>query len=98
MSFNLTCDEFDPVQTPTSITFMILSFNEDRQLDGGWQGVYKRYVHWLEYCRQVGFNEAAQEPERQKQVDINWKLRIMEADLFYKAALESGGELHFDYV
>lgn len=34
-------------QTPTHITYMCMSYNEDGEPDGGMEGVRRRYVLWV---------------------------------------------------
>lgn len=47
MSMNLHCDEMDLWQTPTYITDMCMSFDNNGDPDGGMDGVRKRYLIWV---------------------------------------------------
>lgn len=44
------------IQTPTWITYLILSHDEKGKPDGGPNAVMKRYLLWLEYEHQQLFN------------------------------------------
>ena len=47
MSMNLHCDEMDLWQTPTYITYMSMSLDNNGNPDGGMEGVRKRYLMWV---------------------------------------------------
>lgn len=47
MSMNLHCDEMDLWQTPTYITYMCMSLDDNGNPDGGMEGVRKRYLMWV---------------------------------------------------
>lgn len=48
MSMNLVCDECELLQTPTWVTWMCLSWDPINKVsDGGWQGILRRYEHWV---------------------------------------------------
>lgn len=51
MSMNLVCDEFELLQTPTWVTDICLSWDPVYKCsDGGWQGILRRYIIWVEGC------------------------------------------------
>lgn len=47
MSMNLHCDGVDLWHTPTHITDMCMSMDNDGNPDGGMEGVRKRYLTWV---------------------------------------------------
>ena len=47
MSLNLHCDQIDLWQTPTYITQMCMSMNNNREPDGGMEAVRRRYLMWV---------------------------------------------------
>ena len=47
MGMNLHCDETDLWQTPTYITDMCMSLDDNGNPDGGMEGVRKRYLMWV---------------------------------------------------
>lgn len=57
MSMNL-CSEprLELIQTPTWITYLLLSLNKDGEPDGGPNGVMRRYALWLRYLAQEAIN------------------------------------------
>ena len=84
MSMNLICEEMEIPQTPTYITWMILSNN-----DGGLEGIKYRYIQWANYQRQELFNNAKTKKD-QKDIDRAWKAHIKK--------LNSFKELHWSYT
>lgn len=109
MSHNLTCEEFEPVQTPSWITQLILSYDDSGNCDGGWKGVYRRYVFWLEYIFQETFNSVPRwnwehvpadersieiEQEQRWQRDVH-RHRLKEAKAAYESAIARQSELHW---
>lgn len=49
MSMNLHLEGLDLWQTPTFITYMCMSYNDETsEPDGGQEGVRKRYLIWVE--------------------------------------------------
>lgn len=53
---NVHCDKFNCRQTPTHITRMILSLDDNGKIDGGWRGAMRRYIHWCWYEYQNNFS------------------------------------------
>lgn len=112
MSTNLTCEEFEPVQTPSWITDLILSYDDDGNYDGGWKGVYRRYVFWLEYIFQETFNSVPRwnwehVPLCDLQIEIKqeqeWQRTVhrgllKEAKEAYESAIAQGRELHWGLI
>jgi len=47
MSMNLHCDKMNLWQTPTHITDMCMSMDDNGNPDGGMEGVRKRYLTWV---------------------------------------------------
>lgn len=92
MSMNLQCEQFEiPVQIPTCDTYLILSYNEEGDPDGGWEGVLRRYVLWLERERQVRFNQAVGDEGKQEYVQDVYTCYIKQA----KHIAKGGRALNF---
>ena len=85
MSFNLTCEQCELYQTPTHMTFAILSYDEAGVSDGGWEGVRDRYLMWLCSMLPPGGNLADQ---------IRTRMSMEE----HAALLRSFDYLEFSYV
>lgn len=107
MSHNLTCEEFEPVQTPSWITELILSPDDDGNPMGGSEGVYKRYVLWLNHVFQETFNSvpkwnwskeedkhAAIREEQEWQRELH-NLRVEEAKVAHDKCVAEGRELRW---
>lgn len=109
MSHNLTCEEFEPVQTPSWITELILSPDDDGNPMGGSEGVYKRYVLWLEHIFQETFNSVPRwnweyvplcdlqieiKQEQEWQRDVH-RTRLKEAKAAHDKCVAEGRELRW---
>lgn len=87
MSMNLTCDKFEPVQTPTWITYLLLSDGL-----GDMQGVLIRYIYWLKFLRQDQFNSHSKDEEQQRYILGYYSELISEAEKYI------GQEIDFSYI
>lgn len=67
MSLNLYCNDFDVIQTPTYITFMIYDDG-----CGGNDAIKRRYLNYIRYLRQEEFNHFANNPQAQKDIWDGW--------------------------
>ena len=58
MSMNLHMEGVDLMpQTPTHITYMCLSYNEEGKPDGGMEGVRRRFLLWLKGTLDGGWDD-----------------------------------------
>lgn len=95
MSMNLGCDKYNLPQIGTMDSYLIISWDDDGNPDGGWQGVARRYILWAQGSRQREFNAASQDPERQEDVSLYWDIRIAEMKDTVVEALASGTTIEF---
>jgi len=72
MSMNLHCDKLTLWQTPTYITYMCMSYDENGEPDGGNEGVRRRYAIWVRST----LNGAWSDPE-----DYDWTRERVEEHL-----------------
>ena len=84
---NLTCDKFEPIQTPTWITYLLLSDGL-----GDMQGVLIRYIYWLKFLRSEQYNRAVGDKEEQ---DYQWEFY---SELIETAEKYLGQEIDFSYI
>lgn len=47
MSMNLHCNKVDLWQTPTWVTYLCMSLDDEGNPDGGMEGVRRRYIMWV---------------------------------------------------
>lgn len=94
MSMNLHVVNHNPpvqlFQTPTWISYLIYSADEDGNPHGGMEAVRERYIMWLRHERQSLFNKAAGDSEAQdyvcsvydEQISLVEKLEKPEFDIW----------------
>jgi len=90
---NLGCSHFEVYQTPTYITELILSRNEDGEYDGGMKGVARRYVSWCRYERQHQYNTSTD--KHKEYIDANWSQHIAKFLSSVQAAMKAGETVTF---
>jgi len=97
VSTNLKCNVFDVRQTSSYITDMILSYNQEGEIDGGMEGAARRYTAWCNYTRQYQLNAAISEHE-QRWIDTDWSTHIYEFQRAIQLAVENGEAVVFDSI
>ena len=95
MSMNLGCSCFKLVQTPTHITNMILSHNQDGEIDGGMEGAARRYILWCKYNEQGELNDACHDPTEQEFIRTHWSTHLADFQLAMQRATSNGEEISF---
>ncbi len=75
---------------------MILSYNDNDEPDGGWEGVARRYLLWLRTSRQNALNASV--ISHDSDTWSPWDKHIEEMRLLVKNTKTSGTELHFGMI